>query len=111
MKTIPQLACLLASMALVSNSRANFVGPVYPPPLGVGFSESGVAGDGNIARAGGKSFYYGNTILANYEAVFWGVPDASRPRMSFQSPSYSGAEIMVFRSDLSTASQLISAPE
>ena len=83
--------CLLAAAA-----HATLIGPVFPPPLGVNFSESGTTNDGGIGMSGGKTFSFNNTDLAAYDPVYWGVSN-NGVELSFVSSAYSGpGEVMTF---------------
>jgi sugar lactone lactonase YvrE len=91
-----QLTALLGACLPLANRAAQPAGPVYPPPYGVSFGESGSPGDGGIGLASGKTFGFASTTLAASDAVFWGATNGG-VKLSFQSPNYSGAgEVMSF---------------
>jgi sugar lactone lactonase YvrE len=88
------LAAFVSGCLPLVSEAAQPGGPVYPPPLGVSFGESGSPGDGGIGLASGKTFYFSGTSLAAYEAVFWGATNGG-VKLSFQNPNYTGAgEVM-----------------
>lgn len=73
----------------------NLAGPVYPPPCGVSMSQNGTSGDNLIGKAGGKTWTFNNTVLADKTQVYWGA-EATGIRLSFNSQNQTGAEIMTY---------------
>jgi hypothetical protein len=63
----------------------NWVGPAYPPPLGVGFTTAGT----NISRSGGTIWNLTNAPLAGTTAVYWGATN-NGVELSFEGPSSAG---------------------
>lgn len=94
-----------ANVFTLHTPNSTLVGPLYPPPLDLSFSESGSAGDGGAGRSSGKTWYFANVALANSAVVFWG-PTNTGVRLSFLGgvhpfPYYS-SEIMSYTAGLST---------
>jgi hypothetical protein len=80
-------------------------GPVYPPPLGLTFGQSGTIGDGSIGRASGQNWYFTNVNLSASAMVYWGTTNGG-VRMSFLAPVYPnppyGFEILNWSPSLSS---------
>src|SRR5438552_6346024 len=85
------------TVSFITNAALQLQGPVYPPPGGVTFSSAG----GEMGRAGGRTWYFTNTIAAATNVVYWG-PTNNGVAMSFVSPGFSGPEIMTFNPGLSS---------
>ena len=63
------------------------IGPVYPPPLGHNFTATGAPNDGEISRAGGKTFFISNVPLANTRLVSFG-PQPDGIRLAFRDAAF-----------------------
>lgn len=59
------------------------IGPVYPPPGGVTFSNNGAA-PGSIS---GRTNFYSGLNPSAYDELFWGVVSIDNPRYSSQAPT------------------------
>jgi len=70
-----------------------WVGPLYPPPGGLTFTQTGVSNDGSIGRAVGKTWFFSGIGLASATSVYWG-PASNGIAISFDGSSFSGGEFL-----------------
>ena len=66
-------------------------GPVFPPPGGVAFTQSG----GSDGRAGGNIWDFTNVVTAATNVVYWGASN-NGVAMSFYESTFTGSEIMSY---------------
>lgn len=59
------------------------IGPVYPPPGGVTFSDNGAA----PGTASGRTNFYTGLNSSAYDELFWGVVSIDNPRYYTQAPN------------------------
>src|SRR4029077_12478364 len=71
----------------------SWFGPTFPPPGGLTFTQTGSTGDGSIARAVGKKWFYSSIGLSSATTVYWG-PIGGGIKESFDGSGFSGAEVM-----------------
>ncbi|HUL44285.1 MAG TPA: T9SS type A sorting domain-containing protein [Bacteroidota bacterium] len=56
-----------------SGVTSALVGPVFPPPLGVNFTQ--VGGVGAISRTGGENWFFSGAALSQSTTMYWGPQD------------------------------------
>jgi hypothetical protein len=76
-----------------STNSISWFGPTFPPPGGITFTQTGSTGDGSIARAVGKKWFFSGIALSSATTVYWG-PIGGGIKESFDGGSFSGPEVM-----------------
>lgn len=77
------------------------VGPSFPPPMGVTFTESGNPNDDQAGRAEGKTWSFSGASLAAQTLLFWGATN-NGVKVSFNDAVFDTNEIMTYQPALSS---------
>ncbi|SPE50658.1 exported hypothetical protein [Verrucomicrobia bacterium] len=96
--------CLAGTFLVESSAVATLIGPVYPPPGTLTFTQSDTNNDGSISRAAGETWFFSNVSIATSDITYWG-PTNGGIALSMVSSAFSPAEIMSYAPALSDLAQ------